>query len=143
VIGRSKSCQLNLRTRDQWPKDKVLQNAHMATLFVSFDTKSLTNGEKFVQHIYGNPNFPQANKFFFPNSYKLHNLYILMDFYSCKVCPMSSQSHGLSVKHPCIMWWLWDVSRVLIMSLPRSSGRFQMHVNRADHELLSHYYEEN
>jgi hypothetical protein len=55
----------------------VLQNA------VSFGR------DKFVQNIYGNTNSPQVDNLFFPNLCKLHNLYILMNFYlvllkSCK-----------------------------------------------------------
>jgi hypothetical protein len=70
---------------------------------VSFDAKILSGGRKLVRDIYGNPNPPQANKFFFPNLYKLHNSYILMDFYlilSREVCPRSSQLHGRSIKRP-------------------------------------------
>jgi hypothetical protein len=57
---------------------------------MSFDAKSLFGGRKFVHNIYGNPNLPRVDKLFFPNLYKLHNLYILMDFYIVflrEVCP--------------------------------------------------------
>ena len=36
---------------------------------------------KFVCDIIKNPNSPQADKLFFPNLYKLYNLYIIMDGY--------------------------------------------------------------
>jgi hypothetical protein len=65
---------------------------------------SLLGGGKFVHNnIYGNPNSPQADKFFFPNLYKLHYLYILMDFYLVllrRVCTNFSQPNGRSVKWP-------------------------------------------
>jgi hypothetical protein len=83
-----------------------LQNNYMATFFGSFGTKSLSGGGKFVHNIYGNPNFLGVDKLFFPNSYKLHYLYILMDFYLVllrKVCPRSFQSYGCSVKCPSII----------------------------------------
>jgi hypothetical protein len=53
----------------------------MAILFVSFDAKSLSTGEKFVQNIYGNPNSSQDKKLSFQNIYKLYDFYISMDFY--------------------------------------------------------------
>jgi hypothetical protein len=53
----------------------------MAILFVSFGAKSLASGQKFVHDINENPNSFQEEKLFFPNLYKLHNLYILMNFY--------------------------------------------------------------
>jgi hypothetical protein len=68
--------------------------AFMATLFESFGTKSLFGEGKLVNNIYGNPNFPRADKLFFLNLYKIYNLYILKDFYlvlSRRVCPSSSQ----------------------------------------------------
>jgi hypothetical protein len=61
--------------------DRGLQNVYMATLFGSFGAKSLSGGGKLVCNIYENPNSPQTDKLFFLNSYKLYNLYILMDFY--------------------------------------------------------------
>jgi hypothetical protein len=62
-------------------KANNLQNAYMATTFWSFGAKSLFGGGKFVHSIYENPNSPRADKPFFLNLYKLHYLYILMDFY--------------------------------------------------------------
>jgi hypothetical protein len=73
-------------------KKNALQNTYMAILFRSFGIKSLSDGGKLVRNIYGNPNSPRANKPFFPNLYKVYNLYILMDFYlvlSMEVCPRS------------------------------------------------------
>lgn len=49
------------------------QNVYVVALFASFDAKSLYNGRKFIEDKNGNPNSPQTNKLFFPNSYKLHN----------------------------------------------------------------------
>jgi hypothetical protein len=49
--------------------------------FGSFGAKNLSDGRKFLCNINGNPNAPQANKLFFPNLHKVHNLYILIDFY--------------------------------------------------------------
>jgi hypothetical protein len=70
----------------------------MATPFVSFDAKSLANGQRFVHNINGNSNSLEEDKIFFPNLYKsIHNLYVLMDFYlvfSMEVCPRSSQLNG-------------------------------------------------
>jgi hypothetical protein len=74
-------------------KDNGLHNAYMVALFVRFGAKSLSNVEKFVQDKNGNPNYLLVDKLFLPNLYKLHNLYILMDFYlvlSRRVCPRSS-----------------------------------------------------
>jgi hypothetical protein len=65
----------------------------MVALFVSFGTKSLLGGGKFVQDKDGNSNSPQADNPFFPNLYKFHNLHIFMDFYlilSSEVCTRSS-----------------------------------------------------
>jgi hypothetical protein len=109
---RAKICPLGLHTIGQLPKENSLQNAYMAAFFVSFSAKSLFNGGTFICNIYGNPNFPQANKLFFLNLYKLHNLYILMDFYlvlSREVYPRSSQPHGHSVKYHNILEQCWGI----------------------------------
>jgi hypothetical protein len=77
----------------------------MTALYVSFDTKSLFGEGKFVHNIYGNPNSSRADKILFPNLYKLHNLYILMDFYLVllrEVCTRSSQLYGCSMKRPLL-----------------------------------------
>jgi hypothetical protein len=79
-LVESKICPLGLNTRCQWPKDNALQNAYMTTHFVSFGTKSLSSGGKFVHNIYVNPNSPWADKFFYPNLYKIHNLNTLWTF---------------------------------------------------------------
>jgi hypothetical protein len=50
----------------------------MAALFVSFGTKSLFRGRKFIRNIYGNPIPPWMDKLFFQNLYKIHNLYFLI-----------------------------------------------------------------
>jgi hypothetical protein len=55
----------------------------MATFFVGFGAKSLSTTGKFVQEKNGNQNSPQVDKLFFPNLYKLCNLYVLMDIYLC------------------------------------------------------------
>jgi hypothetical protein len=73
--------------------DNNLQNAYMAILFENFGVETLSDGGKFVRNIYGNPNFPRVDKLFFPNLYKIYNLYILMDFHlilSRRVYPRSS-----------------------------------------------------
>jgi hypothetical protein len=68
---------LGLCTSSQLPKNNTLQNVYMTVLFVSFGTKTLYWGGKFVHNIYGNPNSHRVDKpSFFPNLYKLHNLYI-------------------------------------------------------------------
>jgi hypothetical protein len=76
----------------------------------------------------GNPNFPQVDKHFSPNLYKVQNLYILMDFYlvlSRGVFPRSSQLNNYSVK-PLVMYiislkWMANVDivfhRVLLVSM--------------------------
>jgi hypothetical protein len=82
-----------------------LQNSYMVVCFVSFGTKSLFDRRKFVHNINGNPNSPQVNTLFFPNLYKVHNMYILMDFYlvlSKGVYPRSSQPKGHSAKCPSL-----------------------------------------
>jgi hypothetical protein len=46
--------------------------------------ESLSGGRKFRKYVHNvneNPNSPLADKIFFPNLKKVHNLYILMDFY--------------------------------------------------------------
>jgi hypothetical protein len=93
------------------PTDNSLQNAYMATLFGSFVDESLSGLEKFVCNSCGNPNSPQADKLSFPNLYKLHYLYILMDFYLVlmrRVCSQYSQPDDRSVKRPliCLRGWL-------------------------------------
>jgi hypothetical protein len=70
---------------------------------VSFGVKILSGGGKFVHNICGNLNSRQADKLFFPNLYKLHNLFILIDFYLVllrEVFPRSFQPHNHSVKRP-------------------------------------------
>jgi hypothetical protein len=49
--------------------------------FVRFGSKNLAIVQNFIHNFSGNPNSPQENKPFFPNIYKLHNLYLLMNFY--------------------------------------------------------------
>jgi hypothetical protein len=61
--------------------DDSLQNAYMLALFGSFGIQSISNGGKSIRNVYGNPNFLRGNKLFFPSLYRVHNLYILMDFY--------------------------------------------------------------
>jgi hypothetical protein len=61
-------------------KDNAFQNTYMEALFMSFGPKNMAGGWKFVHNIIENPNFSWEDKLFFPNLYKLHNLYILMDF---------------------------------------------------------------
>jgi hypothetical protein len=39
----------------------------MTAFFGNFGAKSLSSGGKLVRNIYGNPKFPWADKFFFPN----------------------------------------------------------------------------
>jgi hypothetical protein len=75
------------------------------SIFVSFGAKSLFSGGKFVHDIYGNPNSPQEDKFFFQNLYKFHNLYISIVFYlilSREVCPRSSRCDNHSVKRSLV-----------------------------------------
>jgi hypothetical protein len=95
----------------------------MAILFVSFGAKSLSSGGKFVHKISKNQNCAQKDKLFFPNLCKLHNLYILMEFYLVllrEVCPRSSQ--GKFVQGPL----KGSLSKVLSREVcPRSSqGKF-------------------
>jgi hypothetical protein len=80
-----------------------LQNTYMVILFGSFGAKNLFDGGKFVRNINGNPNSPHVDKLFFPNLYKAHILYILMDFYlilSRRVCPRSSRPESCKVGAP-------------------------------------------
>jgi hypothetical protein len=70
----------------------------MTTLFVSFGAKSLSNGAKFIQDENGNPNSPQEDKLSFPNLYKLHNLYFLMDFYLVHEKPCLIHTHPASCR---------------------------------------------
>jgi hypothetical protein len=75
----------------------------MAVLLGNFGAKNFSGGGKVLSNIYENPNSPRTNKFFFPNLYKLHYLYILMDSYLIlwkRVCPRSSQPVGYNVKCP-------------------------------------------
>ena len=84
-------------------KANNFQNTYMGAFFVSFGTKILSCGDKFIQDKIGNPNSLWMNKPFFPKLYKLYNLYILMDFYLAllkKICPRSSWSDTLSVERP-------------------------------------------
>jgi hypothetical protein len=76
IGGEQKFVRSTFIVEGQWLNDNALQNAYMATLFVSFGVKSLSNGGIFVCNIYGNPHSPQADKLFFPNLYKLHHLNI-------------------------------------------------------------------
>jgi hypothetical protein len=59
----------------------ALQNAYMAPLLVNFASKNLFSVGKFVHNFNGDSNSPRADKLFFPNLYKSHNLYILLNFY--------------------------------------------------------------
>ena len=75
----------------------------MAILFISFGANILASVQKFVHNINENPILLQEEKLFFPNLYKLHKLYILMDFYLVLlrgVYTRSSQFDGPSVKCP-------------------------------------------
>jgi hypothetical protein len=55
---RAKVYPPGLHTRGQCSKDDTFQNAYMAILLVTFSTKSLFGGGKFVPDIYKNPNSP-------------------------------------------------------------------------------------
>jgi hypothetical protein len=58
---------------------------------------SLISGKKFVHEFHG------EDKLFFPNLYKLQNLYILMDFYlviSKQVCQRSSRPMAMARSAP-------------------------------------------
>jgi hypothetical protein len=80
---RVKICSLSLHTKDQRPKDNTLQIIYMVAFFMNFGAKNLCGGRKFVHNIYGNPNSLEIDNFFFPNVYKLHNLYILTPKIPC------------------------------------------------------------
>ena len=77
-----KFCSLYLHTTT---KDNTIQNTYMATLFMSFNTKNFANGRKFLHDINDNLDSPWEDKPFFPNLYKLHNLYTLIDFHQCSL----------------------------------------------------------
>jgi hypothetical protein len=62
--------------------------------FVSFDPMSLASGWKCGHYMNGNPNSPQEHKLFFPSLYKLHDLYILMDFYQVVQGPLDPLTVG-------------------------------------------------
>ena len=71
----------------QGPNDNAFQKAYMVAPFAS-----LTNGQKFVHNINGNPNFPWKNKLLLPSYSTIWN--ILMDFYLVflmEICPKCCQ----------------------------------------------------
>jgi hypothetical protein len=95
----------------QRPKDNTIQNTYMVTIFMSFSTKSFAGGRKFLHDINDNLDSPWEDKPFFPNLYKLHNLYTLMDFHLVLlrgVCLKSSQPNDCSIKRP---WGIYPISR--------------------------------
>jgi hypothetical protein len=86
---RAKVCLLGLHTKDQKPP-KCLGGS----TFVSFGTKSLSGGRKFLQDIDGNPNSPFVDKLFFRNLHKLSNLHILTPKVLCFIFSKLRQ-HGI------------------------------------------------
>jgi hypothetical protein len=96
----------------------------MIVFFGSFGVKSLSCRGKFVNNINGNPHSPQVDKIFFPNFYKIQNLYILMDIYfilSKKACLRSSRSDGYSMKRPLI-YFKFLFSQMLKALAPKASN---------------------
>ena len=104
VIGREKKF-VHLAFALEANNQRIMpsKNNYITSIFMNFGAKSLFGWGKFVHDIYENPNSPWADKLSFPNLYKLHDLYILMDFFLVpltEVCLRSFGLHNCSVEAP-------------------------------------------